>query len=129
MKDEYDIGRGLLKPVLWVEGEGDMDGDKIVFSAQMKTTCGVIHKGNPEKQPSVEVLFNHDSILKRLDLYHAYRVIRGRVKRGPGKGRVVARVFPNYVNIPAVGLKTVDWSRLSNTPHLFLPDIAKHEVL
>lgn len=77
MKDEYDVN----------------GGDKIVVGRKMKTVCETIALGNPVKTPVVDVLFNHDSILKRLNLYNAYRVIPGRVKHGPGKGRLVARVL------------------------------------
>lgn len=80
MKDEYDVN----------------DGDKLVVGCKMKTVCRSVAIGNPEKTPSVDVLFNHDSILKRLNLYNAYRVIHGRVKRGPGKGRTrVIMVVPS----------------------------------
>lgn len=65
----------------------DEGGDKIVIGCKMKTVCDSVIVGNPEKTPSVDMLFSHRSIAARMS-WPTVMVI-GNVKRGPGKGKRV----------------------------------------
>lgn len=71
MKDEYDVG----------------GGDKLIIGTKMKTVLGSIHSNNPTKPQEADILFNYRSLATRVSSIMV--TVVGKVKRGPGKGRVI----------------------------------------
>lgn len=71
MKDEYELG----------------NGDKLIMGTKMKTVLGSIHCNNPTKPQEADILFTHQSLASRVSSIMV--TVVGKVKRGPGKGRVI----------------------------------------
>lgn len=71
MKDEYELG----------------NGDKLIMGTKMKTVLGSIHCNNPTKPQETDILFTHQSLASRVSSIMV--TVVGKVKRGPGKGRVI----------------------------------------